>query len=87
MSLFAVILDRPSKETWGKLQSQYEKPYILSDLAALVSVEGTTTLTSEIYKSIQLGEDTDVGVFVCEVTNYNGYYYQDLWEWLRKAHG
>ena len=46
-----------------------------------VSFDGTT---SELNEKIGFGEDSDIGFgFVMPVTNYAGFAFKSLWEWIK----
>ena len=72
MSVYAVILNKPNETVWGRLKSEYEKSYLVSDTVAFVSPESPTALTSQIAEILGIGEKNGITGVVCEVANHNG---------------
>ena len=84
MSIYSVFLKEPSSDEWVSLKEKYpNRHFIAGDRLAFVAPEGVS-LTSEIGKTVGFDEEKEIAGIIMEISNYNGYFDADLWEWLSK---
>ena len=83
MAIYLIVLDRPNKEVWGKVESDWPAPnhHIHDDRVALVL--DNTLLTSDVSEKIGIGSEAS-GV-VSQMDFYSGHTSRRLVEWLKKT--
>lgn len=84
MSLFAIVLNKPSQDAWKAVKENWPSHhYFLTDRIAFVAPDNGTVLTSQIAELVGMNDEKMVSGFVMKSAANAGYNDASLWEWMR----
>lgn len=86
MRVFAIYLNNPKEDAWRALRERWPgRNYILDDRLAFVAPKDEIVLTSQIAAAMGMVPGLETWGVVMELSAFNGFNQNDLWEWLDKA--
>ena len=85
MTLYAVVLNKPSDHAWAKVRETWPKHHVLDERVAFISADDA--LTDDISKQIGIGVEHRINGIVVQMDYFSGYAATSLVEWINKNHG
>lgn len=86
MSIYAIILNKPSELAWERIKSNWPKHrhYFLTNRIAFIAPD-EIIITTDIASTVGMNRDDKVQGIVIEATNRGGWNDKSLIEWFEKV--
>ena len=85
MTLYAIVLNKPSDYAWTKVRETWPKHHVLDERVAFINADNA--LTDDISKQIGIGAERQISGIVVQMDYFSGHTATSLVEWINKNHG